>query len=346
MSVTVGIVTWNSAHVLEACVASVRAQTYRPLTLRILDNASADDTRERLKGITAPDERLGADRNLGFSAAHNRLIAGSSTEFYLCLNPDVVLTPEFIERIVAAMRRDPRAGSATGKLLRMREAGEASGSDVIDSTGIVMVPSQRHLDRGADRVDDGRYAREELVFGASGAAAMYRRAMLDDVKTPGGTSGGSVMPGASAGLDGHAGTEYFDEDFFAYREDADLAWRAQLLGWNCVYVPDAVARHGRRVTPERRSTLPAAINYYSVRNRFLLRMKNQTAGHALRFLLPAIARDLQVIGYVLLKERSSVGALGDVFRLWRMTMTKRRAIMARRRRPTSEMIAWFTRTDA
>ena len=101
-----------------------------------------------------------------------------------------------------------------------------------------------------------------------------------------------------------------------------------------MYVPDAVARHGRRVTPERRSALPAAINYYSVRNRFLLRMKNQTAGHALRFLLPAVARDLQVIGYVLLKERSSIGALGDVFRLWRTTMTKRRAIMSRRRRPT------------
>lgn len=338
MSVTVGIVTWNSAHVVEACIASVRAQTYRPLTLRILDNASADDTRERLKGITAPDERLGADRNLGFSAAHNRLIAGSTTEFYLCLNPDVVLTPEFVERIVAAMRRDPRAGSATGKLLRMREIGaegeKPDGADVIDSTGIVMVPSQRHLDRGADRVDDGRYAREELVFGASGAAAMYRRAMLDDVKTP----RGSAAPG------GNTGTEYFDEDFFAYREDADLAWRAQLLGWNCVYVPDAVARHGRRVTPERRSALPAAINYYSVRNRFLLRMKNQTAGHALRFLLPAVARDLQVIGYVLLKERSSLGALSDVFRLWRAMMAKRRAIMARRRRPDAEMIAWFTRS--
>jgi GT2 family glycosyltransferase len=377
MSVTVGIVTWNSAHVIEACVASVRAQTYRPLTLRILDNASADDTRERLKSITAPDERLGADRNLGFSAAHNRLIAGSSTEFYLCLNPDVILTPGFVDRIVAAMRRDPRAGSATGKLLRMREDGAgdtphpsplpASGArephslapeggegrvrglaDVIDSTGIVMVPSQRHLDRGADRVDDGRYAREELVFGASGAAAMYRRAMLDDARTPGGSvmRGGNVTPGGNAALNVDAGSEYFDEDFFAYREDADLAWRAQLLGWNCVYVPDAVARHGRRVTPERRSALPAAINYYSVRNRFLLRMKNQTAGHALRFLLPTLARDLQVIGYVLLKERSSIGALGDVCRLWRTTMLKRRAIMSRRRRPTSEMIAWFTRTDA
>jgi GT2 family glycosyltransferase len=345
MSVTVGIVTWNSAHVIEACVASVRAQTYHPLTLRILDNASADDTRERLKRITTPDERLGADRNLGFSAAHNRLIASSSTDFYLCLNPDVVLTPEFVERIVAAMRRDPRAGSATGKLLRMREgsgAAEADERDVIDSTGIVMVPSQRHLDRGADRVDDGRYAREELVFGASGAAAMYRRAMLDDVRTPAGSPTSPAPDGRGRVRgSGSADGEYFDEDFFAYREDADLAWRAQLLGWNCVYVPDAVARHGRRVTPERRSALPPAINYYSVRNRFLLRMKNQTAGHALRFLIPTLVRDLQVIGYVLLKERSSIGALGDVLRLWRRTMMKRRAIMSRRRRTDAEMIAWF-----
>ena len=318
------MVTWNSAREVEACLASVRAQTYRPLTLRVLDNASTDDTRARLAPITTTDERIDADRNLGFSDAHNRLIAASSAEFYLCLNPDVVLAPDFVARIVDALRRDPRAGSATGKLLR------ATDARVIDSTGIVMLPSQRHLDRGADRVDAGQYARAEYVFGASGAAACYRREMLEDTKVP-----------LHAPAEGR-GFEYFDEDFFAYREDADLAWRAQLLGWNCLYVPDAIAHHGRRVTPERRGSLPAAINYYSVRNRFLLRIKNQTFGHALRFALPTIARDLQVVGYVLLKERSSVGALRDVLRLWPRTWAKRRGIMARRRRPTGEMIAWFT----
>jgi len=228
------------------------------------------------------------------------------------------MAPDFISKLVSAMSRAPRAGSATGKLLRVRE-GERP--DIIDSTGIVMLPSQRHLDRGADREDAGQYARAEEVFGASGAAALYRREMLEDTRV---------------------GAEYFDEDFFAYREDADLAWRAQLLGWSCLYVPEAVARHGRRVTPERRGELPALINYYGVRNRFLLRLKNQTAGHALRFLLPAAGRDLQVIGYVLLREHSSIGALRDVIRLWPRTWAKRRAIMARRRRPTRDMIAWFT----
>jgi GT2 family glycosyltransferase len=330
VSVTVGVVTWNSASVIEACLASVRGQTHAPLTLRIADNASSDETRGLLERLTAPEERQYFAQNLGFSAAHNALIAASPTDLYLALNPDVVMTPEFVTRLADALARDPRAGSATGKLLRFspgsggRVANAAAHADIIDSTGILMLPSQRHLDRGADREDAGQYAQGEQVFGASGAAAMYRRAMLDDTRV---------------------GGEYFDEDFFAYREEADLAWRAQLLGWSCLYVPEAVARHGRRVTPERRGALSAAINYYSVRNRFLLRVKNQTAGHALRFLLPTLARDLQVIGYVLLREHSSIGALGDVIRLWPRTWAKRRAIMARRRRSTREMIAWF-RTGA
>jgi GT2 family glycosyltransferase len=341
MSVTIGIVTWNSANVIEACLASVRGQTYAPITVRVADNASVDDTRARIERLTTPDERQYFTRNHGFSAAHNALIETSRSDFYLALNPDVVLTPEFVATLVEALARDPRAGSATGKLLRLSPGGAApdadahahaeahtaasdAEADIIDSTGILMLPSQRHLDRGADREDIGQFPCEEYVFGASGAAALYRRAMLEDTKVA---------------------EEYFDEDFFAYREDADLAWRAQLLGWSCLYVPDAIARHGRRVTPERRGDLPAAINYYSVRNRFLLRLKNQTAGHALRFLLPAVARDLQVIGYVLLREHESLGALRDVIRLWPRAWAKRRAIMKRRRRPTHELIAWF-RTGA
>jgi GT2 family glycosyltransferase len=191
---------------------------------------------------------------------------------------------------------------------------------VLDSTGIVMHPSQRHFDRGAGEADRGQYDREELVFGASGAAACYLRRMLDAVRE---------------------GDEYFDEDFFAYREDADLAWRAQLLGWDCLYVPTARARHVRRVTPERRASLSPDVNRYSVRNRFLLRLKNQTLGHALRFLGPTLVRDVQVVGYVLAREHSSIAGLVDVVRLLPRTLARRRAIMRRRVRPTRDMVRWF-----
>lgn len=347
MSVTIGIVTWNSAEVIERCLASVRQQTCPGLTLLIADNASQDETRRVVEGLTSPAERRWFDRNLGFSAAHNRLIAASDTAFYLALNPDIELSPDFVLRLVSALRADPSAGAATGKLLRF-SSGEGSG-DIIDTTGIIMLPSQRHLDRGADTQDDGRFERQEYVFGASGAAAIYRRAMLDDValsaspESRGSGSLGSESQGPQQRSEQPPGQrlEWFDEEFFAYREDADLAWRAQLYGWNCLYVPAAVGRHGRRVTPERRASLPAHINYYSVRNRFLLRIKNQTMGHALRFLPATLLRDLQVLGFVLLKERASRPALGDVLRLWPRMWQKRRTIMASRRRSTRDMIRWF-----
>src|SRR5207244_426573 len=94
------------------------------------------------------------------------------------------------------------------------------------------------------------------------------------------------------------GGEFLDEDFFAYREDADVAWRGRLLGWRALYVPDAVAQHVRRVTPEARRQLPERINRDSVRNRFLLRLKNEGLYLALRNAPFELARDLLTIGAV------------------------------------------------
>jgi GT2 family glycosyltransferase len=312
--VTIGVVTWNSARDLVPCLDAVRAQRHQPIELLVGDNASSDETRALLEQRTSASERRYFPTNLGFSAAHNALIRESRGAYYLTLNPDVVLDPGFVTALAAALDAAPRAGSATGKLRRADPPG------TIDSTGIVMHRSQRHVDRHAEAIDGGQYDTPGAVFGVSGAAGFYRRAMLDDVAIAG---------------------EVFDEDFFAYREDADVAWRAQLLGWDALYVPAAVATHVRRVTPERRAALPAAINRYGVRNRFLLRLKNQTLGHAARFALPGLARDAQVIGYVLVREWGSIPGLVDVVRLLPRMLAKRRAIMARRV-PGRSLDAWFT----
>jgi GT2 family glycosyltransferase len=311
--VSIGVVTWNSARDLVPCLDAVRAQRHHPIELLVGDNASSDETRALLEQRTTADERRYFPANLGFSAAHNALIRASRGAFYLALNPDVVLDAGFVAALVAALEAAPRAGSATGKLRRADPPG------TIDSTGIVMHRSQRHFDRHADEVDRGQHETAGPVFGVSGAAGFYRRAMLDDVAIAG---------------------EVFDEDFFAYREDADLAWRAQLLGWDALYVPAALATHVRRVTPERRGALPAAINRHGVRNRFLLRLKNQTLAQAARFALPGLARDAQVIGYVLVREWRSIPGLVDVLRLLPRTLAKRRAIMARRV-PGRSLDGWF-----
>ena len=127
---------------------------------------------------------------------------------------------------------------------------------ILDSAGIYFTTSGRHFDRGSGEPAAGRYLREEEVAGASGAAGFYRRTALEQAQIS---------------------TGYFDADFFLYREDADLAWRLSRLGWKCLYVPAAVAAHRRRNLPERRRAMPAVVNLHSVKNRFLLRINNQTA---------------------------------------------------------------------
>ena len=316
-SVSVGIVTFHPDDLLARCVASVRAQDHAALTLHIWDNAATPASRALIASITEPDERTHSEANLGFSGGHNALIARGNDSYYLCLNPDAVLEPAYVRMLVETLEGMPAAGSATGRLLRL------DAPDTIDSTGIVMTPDQRHLDRGAGEPAAGRYvAGPESIFGPSGAVALYRRAMLADIAYDG---------------------EVFDQAFFAYREDADLAWRARWRGWDSLYVPQAIAWHRRRVTPERRSALPAEINRYSVRNRFLLRLKNQSAGLAWRFLRPALVRDAQVVGYVLLREWRSIPGLLDVVRLTPAMLSKRRHVLGRRKVRAAELARWFQR---
>jgi len=311
MKVSVQIVTFDSAADISACLDSLEVQTANDFRVRILDNASSDNTLELVQGRTV--DLITSDRNTGFAAAHNRLARTYPAPYILFLNPDTVLEPDFIENLTTALDGEERAGSATGKLLRM-------DGQTIDSTGIIMTRNQRHLDRGAGEIDNGQYDRPESIFGPSGAAALYRYGCLEDVAI---------------------GGEFFDEDFFAYREDADLAWRCQLMGWDSLYVPKAVARHLRLVTPERRSEVSQAINRHSVKNRFLLRINNMTAGLYFRDFWQITVRDLVVIGYVILQERSSfpglLFVLSNLPRLWH----KRRILQKRVRRDPVQLEAWF-----
>jgi GT2 family glycosyltransferase len=311
VKVAVNIVTFNSAGDIAACLESLTAQTFRDFHVHILDNASADDTIEKLTGFDAVIVQ--SKINTGFAKAHNDLIKAYPAEYALVLNPDAVLKPDFLEKIVAALEARPDAASATGKLLRL-------DGKTLDSTGILMLRGQRHLDRGAGDPDLGQFDKAEDVFGPSGAAALYRVKALQDVS-----------------IDG----QFFDEDFFAYREDADLAWRCRLMGWNSIYVPTAVALHRRRVTPERRSQLPSIVNYHSVKNRFLLRLNNMTGSLYARDFLKIALRDISVVGYVFLREWKSIGALSYVIRNFPRLWRKRRAIQSRKRISGPELDRWF-----
>src|SRR5262249_26862305 len=141
IKVSVNIVTFNSAADIGPCLESLAGQTFRGFRTRIWDNASTDGTVEQLESADA--ELFKSSQNTGFAHAHNALIRGFDSEYVLVLNPDTILGPKFIEELIRALDSRPDAGSASGKLLRM-------DNTTIDSTGIIMLRSQRHLDRGAD----------------------------------------------------------------------------------------------------------------------------------------------------------------------------------------------------
>ena len=321
LMVSILITTFNSAQYVERCLDSLERQSYRPLEIIVVDNASTDGTHELLVKRGTGIKVVYNKTNIGFAAAQNQAARAALGDWLLSLNPDVVLSPNFISEAISMGELNPRIGAVCGKLLRWSPRSDPEFTEVIDSTGIYFLPNLRHLDRGAGEQDRGQFERAEYVFGATGAAALYRRSMLEDVSVD---------------------SEFFDEQFFAYREDADLAWRAQLMGWRCLYTPRAVAWHVRRVTPERRSELPMEINWHSVKNRFLMRAKNISWRLYASCLVPTTLRDAQVIGYCLLADRRLASSLVAVWRSRHELKWKRQIIQANRRVSDRELLFWFS----
>jgi GT2 family glycosyltransferase len=319
--VSVTIVTYNSGRFIKRCLESVLEQKYPSLEVIVIDNASTDGTIDILEQFADRCQICYNDENIGFAAAQNQAIALSSGEWVLTLNPDVLLEKNFIQALTDAGQMDPKVGTVCGKLLTIRATFDLPEKQLVDSTGIYFTPMLRHLDRGSQEVDNGHYLNFEYVFGATAAAALYRRQMIDDISILG---------------------EFFDPDFFVYREDADVAWRAQLMGWRCMYTPHARGYHVRNVLPGNRRALPPAINMHSVKNRFLMRIKNMTPDLYRRNWFSITTRDVVVFSACLLREHSSLKAFWYTARNWRRVLAKRHEIMKRRRAKDDYIASWFS----
>jgi len=318
--VSVTIVTYNSGRFIKRCLESVLSQRYRLKEVIVIDNASNDGTIDILEQFEDRCQIHYNEENAGFAAAQNQAIRLAGGDWVLTLNPDVLLLPNFIQALLDAGQFDSKIGAVCGKLLTMTAHFEIPERPVVDSTGIYFNPMLRHLDRGSQEVDNGHYLQYEYVFGATAAAALYRRAMIEDIS-----------------LDG----EFFDSDFFVYREDADVAWRAQLMGWKCLYVPYARGYHVRKVLPGNRRALPADINMHSVKNRFLMRLKNISGDLYWRNWFSITGRDFLVIMCCLLWEHTSLKAFWFLLRNWSRFRAKRELIQGARRVDDEYMASWF-----
>ncbi|MBZ0295745.1 MAG: glycosyltransferase family 2 protein [Anaerolineae bacterium] len=252
--VHIGIVTYNSRDDLAACFAALNAQTYPHLAVTVLDNASQDDSAAWVE-VSAPQAQvIRSTENLGFGRGHNRILATRpEAAYYMPLNPDVRLEPDYIGAVVRTLQEND-AQWGTGKLLM--EDGQH-----IYSVGHALRRDGYALNIGYDLLDSGQFEDAREVFGAPGAAPLYSRQLIDDLASDG---------------------NLFDPVMFMYAEDSDVDWRARRAGWRCWYTPAAVAYH-------RGSHARGLLRVQALGNRYLSVLKNAYLVDLLTYNIPILA---------------------------------------------------------
>jgi len=319
--VSVNILNTNERKFLEKTLPLILEQTYPAFEVTLIDNASTDGSveyvRENFPGIRI----LENEENLGYTGGHNRGIRETDGEYVMLLNADIFMRPDFIEKKVSTIETDSSVGMAEGKLLQIRpdETGFPEYK-IFDSIGLAINKMRKNCDRGYGIEDTGQYDREEYVFGPSGATPLYRREMLEDIRID---------------------DEDLDSTFFIYREEVDLAWRAQLYGWKCLYNPEAVAYHVRGYSPKSRKQTPKHFRQLQFRNRYLMLVKNESLRNLFIHLPFFLAYELLQFGYVILREPHLFHAYAQFFQLLPEAMRKRKIISSKKRVTNSYMRQWF-----
>jgi GT2 family glycosyltransferase len=219
--IAVIIVNWNRAELLRACLASLAGQTHLDFEVLVVDNGSQDSSPAMIQAMAAsypvPLRLISNALNRGFCAANNQGFAATRSELVALLNNDAEAHPGWLAALEAAILSAEDVGMAASKVLVWEDPSR------IDKCGHLIYPDGQNRGRGSGQIDHGQFDRLEETLWPDGCAAMYRRAMLEDI-------GG------------------FDEDFFAYADDAELGLRGRIAGWRCLYAPAAVARHRRGAT--------------------------------------------------------------------------------------------------
>ena len=339
--ISVCLLLYKPGFYLSSCLKSIFEQSFRDFELLVIDNNSSDGTTEKAEEILKSEAgqtnwRLIANKkNSGFAAGHNQGIRESSGEFILLLNQDIVLDKDFLKNIIEVFKKDSKIGAAQGKLLRLKVEGQnLEKSDLIDNTGLEIFKNRRIVARGQGQKDGGQFQETEEIFGADGAAPVFRRQALEDAKIS---------------LDNLG--EYFDEDFFMYKEDVDLAWRLRLLDWKAVFEPKAVAWHSRTagesaaknyrgILRERRK-IGSLAKYFSFKNQRLTQIKNEQPNLFFKHLFWWLPKEILSWIYVLIFEHYTFRAIKDFFRQAPRAWEKRKIIMRRKRISEKEMEGWF-----
>jgi GT2 family glycosyltransferase len=291
--VTVVIVNWNGGIYIRECLNSLEKQTVPEYSIILVDNGSTDGSLELVRESFTKVQVISLGKNLGFSGGNNVALNEISTEYVALLNNDAMPDNYWLAKLISALENHPDAGFAASKMLFYHKP------DQIDRAGDVFTTAGTALLRGRGKTSDA-YNEKEYVFGACAGAALYRTEMLRDI-----------------GL--------FDEGFFLLYEDVDLSFRAQLSGYKCIYVPEAVVYHvGSGSIGE---DTPTSI-YYSHRNLEWVYIQNMPDGLIKKTIFAHLAYDLAALIFFVAKGRGGIylKAKWDAIKGIRKALKKRRKI--------------------
>jgi GT2 family glycosyltransferase len=340
--ITINILTWNAAKYLKPCLDAALNQDYENFEILIIDNNSQDNTVKILKKYLQKNSKkirfLKNNRNVGFAAGHNRGIQETDGKYVMLLNQDAILTKSFLSQAVQIMEKDSQIAALQPQVLKY-DFNKNKPKNIFDTTGLVMLRNRRIINRGQGQQKNNQYNKKEEIFGADGAVPIYRRKALEDVSLP------------SFQKKNHFKNEIFDENFFAYKEDVDLAWRLRLYGWKAVYAPQVVAYHERGagesasrkafdIIKERRN-ISLFSKTLSFKNQRLMQVKNEILGLYLKHLPWILWKGIRAWGYVLIFEPAILKILPTLFRQLPKALKQRKVINKRKKVPIKDLEKWF-----
>jgi GT2 family glycosyltransferase len=306
---------WNGQQHLDDCLLALRRQTFKDFEVILADNGSTDGSQAYVRRCFPEVRLLELFENRGFTGACNAAYDLAQGEFVLLLNNDTEADPGWLTEVVDAFQRQPEVGIVASKILLFDRR------DTFHTAGDFYCIDGRPGNRGIWQQDRGQYDREETVFAACGAAAAYRRRMIDEIG-------------------------FLDDSFYFSCEDVDISWRAHLAGWKVLYAPTAIVYHKLKASS---GTGPVS-SFYDGRNFLYLIWKNYPTSLLRRYWLLVLKAQLQITAEALrawrghaarARLRGQLAGLLGLYKMW----SQRRQIQRSRRIDDESLTALLTPVD-
>ncbi len=303
--IDINLVVWNGKKYLPFCIESILKQTFQDWQLNILDNGSTDDSVKYLREHYPNLKVVALKENLGFAKGHNKLLSWTNSNYVLCLNQDVILDKNFLNNSLKFLEKKKNIGSLSPKIYhwnfkkldigntiepeRARELLDIGKTDIIDTCGLKIFKNHQIIDIGQGEKDKEEFQKQKEIFGTSGSCPIYNKKALEKIKIE---------------------NEYFDEDFFSYKEDIDLAYRLQLAGYKSYFLPQTIAYHDRSIKKgtsiiKNRKIKSDWVNQHSYKNHIFCIIKNEFKKNILKCFPYIFFYEFKKLIYILFFEKQT-----------------------------------------